>query len=706
MAKKSRYDIIVKASTSAAQKSLIAVRATLRGLALTSIVIPIKIARRGFDIAVGAIKRAISNLASFAKRTLQIGVGLVGAGGVVAAKAFSDLELLKLRLEASSSSSKQAAKDFQDIFDFSTRTPFDPQQLVSAFSTLQGFGAASIKNIEAIGSAAFASGKQIQDVVAGIGALSREVFIPLGIDLRNELLASGQAFVKFRNKAGKEISLTATSAEELRQRLIEAFNAKFGGSLEKAAETVSGLVSTVRGNLSIAFAEVGEGFSTQLKSALKTINEFLVRLRESGVAFRIGELAGIALEKAGNALTKALPSLVRGGARFARILFVTAGAIVDAAKGFSNAISGANGTSIGDAILSALKAGTNLLLDAFILIGKTLSTTLVSVGKIIGSVLKQEILNLPIPGFGKALREDAKKGIRDVSDETASGLVPLIQNSINRAFGDNRQLSVFGGNKFKAQVEALQSGFSELANLDGVEKIERAKFLFQKAIDLDLVNESDLKKFALLSRDNSIRNTLSNFESKIRDGGKQFSENAKEEFNKFSEDFQEATGVDLQDGIKRRSREFNKVFNGFVESLRSSGKKLADQMKTDSRKFKSASQDIIESSNAYVDGLIAVAARVDSQFTKRRTRGGNIIGVGGDIQGNRNDGDRKGFQNQTRSGFRSSRNRSAFAGTENKNIDTKANEKQKDEVADPIISKLDEILSALDTVGKQLVGVQ
>ena len=438
MAKKSRFDLIVSANTKGALTAINKLKVGLKGLGLQAVVIPIKIARKGFDLGIKAVRASIKKLASFAKRTLQIGIGLAGVGAFVSTKAFADLEQLKLRLRSVSATAQESEKNFAEIFDFSKRTPFDPSELVSAFATLQGFGAGSIKALEAIGSASFASGKQISDVVAGLGGLSREVFIPLGIDVRNELQASGQAFVKFRDKAGKQLNFVATSAEDLRLKLIEAFSIKFGGTLDKASETINGITSTVKGNLAIAFAEVGQGFAENTKKALSNINSLIVRLSDSKVLLGVATTFSEEIKKALKFLDTSTENLE------SKIANVSAN-LIAGAKTFASFIDRAvdnlkenKFTAIGDIVSESIAGGSKILSTTLFEVFKTgglilFDSIVLGFEGAIDSIKKTKFGKIFFNDFGSNL-EKARRGARGESEPQtrAEKVGSLIEKSTGR----------------------------------------------------------------------------------------------------------------------------------------------------------------------------------------------------------------------------------------------------------------------------------
>ena len=504
MAKKSRFDLIVSANTKGALTAINKLKVGLKGLGLQAVVIPIKIARKGFDLGIKAVKASIKKLASFAKRTLQIGIGLAGVGAFVSTKAFADLEQLKLRLRSVSATAEESEKNFAEIFDFSKRTPFDPQELVSAFATLQGFGAGSVKALEAIGSASFASGKQISDVVAGLGGLSREVFIPLGIDVRNELQASGKAFVKFRDKAGKQLQFTANSAEELRLKLIEAFSVKFGGTLEKASETVNGLVSTVKGNLSVAFANVGEGFADNLKKALNTANDLIVRLSESKVLTAVATTFSNEISKALGFLKGASENLEEKIASVSANLIAGAKTFKDFVQGaFENFKSG-NFSIFGDVIITAISGGATILSTTLIESFKTIVPILANTGTLMGQKIFDSIATYFIPYLKRTPEEQAKADIDfgNQFDKLAeAGIARSAESAKNIAKTTSTELSKLvssvggvGGidigskfNEYKSLVEK-----EILSNIDA--KKEEARLVNER-----VAKESDFQKIIELS---------------------------------------------------------------------------------------------------------------------------------------------------------------------------------------------------------------
>lgn len=224
------------------------------------------------------------SIGSAFKKVLRIGAFLAGGGivaaGIAAIKASASYEMLQVRLEAVLGSGKKAAVMFDELRRFAAGTPLQLEDLIKAKIILEGVGVSGKKAFKGVAETAAVMGKSIEEVALAVASLENETLKRLGIKLNQ----TGDTFkFAFRNKAGKEITAVAKSAEEAREMLTSIFSVKFGGGLEKASRTLNGLVSTFRDKMKDALALIGDQMLPTIKSGFETANAALSKLTGSGL---------------------------------------------------------------------------------------------------------------------------------------------------------------------------------------------------------------------------------------------------------------------------------------------------------------------------------------------------------------------------------------------------------------------------------------
>ena len=234
------------------------------------------------------ISRSMRNagraMRSLARRAAYVGVGF-GAMLGLAARAAGKFEMLKLRLQVVTGSAEKAEKAFKAIFALSTKTPFEPDELVEAAILLRAFGQEAQSALVSVAQAAASMDRPIKDIATAIGSMETEPLRRLGIEISR---AGDKATVTFRDKLGREVTRSAKGIDNIRKLILDTFSAKFGGGLELASQTLFGKFSTLRGNVTAAFAEVGNQLLPIFKLIIDSLNSAITRITENGTLKNLG----------------------------------------------------------------------------------------------------------------------------------------------------------------------------------------------------------------------------------------------------------------------------------------------------------------------------------------------------------------------------------------------------------------------------------
>jgi len=181
---------------------------------------------------------------------------------------------------------ERAVALMKELNAFSTATPFEPAEVQAAAKTLLGYGRSAetvLSDIEILGNAAAATGADLKGLslvfgqVAGAGKLMGQdalQFINQGVpvyQILGDMLGKSGAEIKELQSQGR---ITFDMLREAFKRAAED-GGKFAGALEAQSKTISGLFSTLRGNIDESIKRIGDRMIPVLKPALAFLGQFI-----------------------------------------------------------------------------------------------------------------------------------------------------------------------------------------------------------------------------------------------------------------------------------------------------------------------------------------------------------------------------------------------------------------------------------------------
>ena len=267
---------------------------------------------------------------------MSVSAPLAAIGGA-ALKASADLETLETSFGTLTGSTEKAKAIMEDLKDFASRTPFQIQGLAESQKVLMGFGLSieeSRKQLELLGNASQGSSEKLKGLavvmgqVKGAGKLDAKdtlQFINQGvpiIQLLSDTLGKSALEIKQLTSQGK-IGFEQVSAA---MQMANEEGGMFYKGMERQSKTLNGVFSTLKDNLTLALAEIGnnisetfdlKGFGDKLIAKIKVITETFKNLspEQKRTAIRMA------------AITAAIPALVGGLGLLAAALSSIAGAV-------------------------------------------------------------------------------------------------------------------------------------------------------------------------------------------------------------------------------------------------------------------------------------------------------------------------------------------------------------------------------------------
>lgn len=230
-----------------------------------------------------ALDGASQKLATFADKTKDIGkkmekmgtqlslkltAPLTVLGGLVV-KTAADFETLNVALKTTFQGNEQAAASaFKQIQEFAAKTPFQVEQVASAFIKLKNYGLdPSERALMAYGDTASAMGKSLDQMIEAVADAATGQFERLkefGIKAQSEGDRVTFTFRGVSTEVGK-------NAAEIEEYLMQLGEVNFAGGMEAQSKTFSGRLSTLKDNI----AQVSDSFG---KIIIEAINPFIDKI--------------------------------------------------------------------------------------------------------------------------------------------------------------------------------------------------------------------------------------------------------------------------------------------------------------------------------------------------------------------------------------------------------------------------------------------
>lgn len=200
--------------------------------------------------------------------SLRLTAPIVAAGGL-ALKQAAKFERLRTTMNTLTGSAENGAKAFERLVQFSAETPLQLEELTQVNNMLMGFGQSSddaFESLKMLGDVAAVSGGNLTGIAVAFGQAAAEGRV-MTRDLR-QFINNGVPILDILSKsmgvARSEIMDMASEGKITFDVLKEGFEfatgpqGRFNDGLKTLSKTLGGLFSTLKDNVNIALAELGQ----------------------------------------------------------------------------------------------------------------------------------------------------------------------------------------------------------------------------------------------------------------------------------------------------------------------------------------------------------------------------------------------------------------------------------------------------------------
>jgi tape measure domain-containing protein len=219
------------------------------------------------------------------------------AMGGIAVKAFksaAEFEMFRIRMDVLTGSTEKGAKAFQEVTKYAAKTPFEIADISKSLNMLMSTGGMSfdeaMKSVKVIGDIASISGGEMSGMALAFSQTSATTRL-LGQDF-NQFVNNSVPLMKiltdYTGKSAAQIMAMKEAGQLSFDVVSKAMEkaTKAGGLFENGAEkmsqTLSGLFSTLKDEVNIAFAELGKEMAKaiNLPQLVKDFSSFIGKLTE------------------------------------------------------------------------------------------------------------------------------------------------------------------------------------------------------------------------------------------------------------------------------------------------------------------------------------------------------------------------------------------------------------------------------------------
>jgi tape measure domain-containing protein len=223
----------------------------------------------------GKIKKFTTDMTKFG-RTMSTRVSLpLAAVGTLALRQAAKFERLRVTLNTLTGSADAGAKSFERLVQFSAETPLQLEELTRVNNMLMGFGQSSddaFKSLKMLGDVSAITGGNLTGIAVAFGQAAAEGRV-MTRDLR-QFINNGVPILQLLSEEmgvaeGKIMDL-ASEGKLTFDILNTAFTkatsdgGRFNDGLKILSQTLEGLFSTLKDNINIALAELGQEIAETL----------------------------------------------------------------------------------------------------------------------------------------------------------------------------------------------------------------------------------------------------------------------------------------------------------------------------------------------------------------------------------------------------------------------------------------------------------
>ncbi len=288
---------------------------------------------RKFEGTLVSVSKRIAKMGAVLGATLS---GALSGLGYAMVRTNAQFEKFQLTLETLYRSQSKAKQAMDAIMEFAAKTPFELEQVTSAFVRLKTYGFEPFQNdtLRILGdvAAAFAGmGKSIDDVVEALADATVGEFERLK-EFGIKASVEGQKVVlRYVDAHGRVVQKVVEKNEEIiRSTLLAIWNERYGGQMQKLSGSWDQIMSNLKDNWTRFMKAVGEsGAFKALKERLKALLETVDKAFETGKAQKWAEIVGKAIVVFVDGVSGAFKIMVELG----KLIVDIGAAIIDLGKG-------------------------------------------------------------------------------------------------------------------------------------------------------------------------------------------------------------------------------------------------------------------------------------------------------------------------------------------------------------------------------------
>lgn len=247
--------------------------------------------QEGLSRAENSARRAASTIGSILENALSFATGMgifetVSAGFDAIRRTVvgfnADMEQARIAFTTFLGSADAAAYFVDQLAKFAAETPFEFPQVQAAAKRFLAFGWAAkdvIPTLEAVGNAVAGlggNGEMIDRVTLALGQMAAK-----GKVSAEELMQLAEAGIPAYQILQEKLGLTADQVANIGNEgiaanvaikaLVEGMNERFGGMMAAQATSFTGLLSTIKDNLTIMLADMSSGLFAGMKDGLMAL---------------------------------------------------------------------------------------------------------------------------------------------------------------------------------------------------------------------------------------------------------------------------------------------------------------------------------------------------------------------------------------------------------------------------------------------------